>query len=541
MVSEHPPARRGKAEPLFLGLDSSTQGLKAIVVTRKLKVFGEWAVNYDRDLPHFRTQGGVHARADRVTVTAPPLMWVEALDLLLAAMAADRFPFGAVAALSGSGQQHGSVWLKAEARVALQGLSPQRTLGDQLRACFSLAASPVWMDSSTRDQCDDREMMMGGAQAVAELTGSRAYERFTGNQIAKIYQQDAELYENTERIALVSSFMASLFLGDYAPIDHSDGSGMNLLDIRRRVWAPPALDCTAPSLETRLGAPEASHARLGVVHAYFVKRYGFARTCAVIAFSGDNPCSLAGMRLQRPGDLAVSLGTSDTVFGSLTAPHPSADEGHVFVNPVDPQAYMAMICYRNGSLTREYVRDLCAKGSWEAFEKLAAETPPGNGGRIGFYFREPEITPPVAHVGVHRFDAQGRKVVTFPAAADVRAVMEGQFLSMRLHGANVGLKPKVILATGGASVNRGLLRVMADVFGAPVYAGEVPSSAALGAAYRALHGLVCARRRRFVPFAELMDAAPAFREAARPDRAAHAVYTGMVARYAELEKRVAGR
>jgi sugar (pentulose or hexulose) kinase len=34
----------------------------------------------------------------------------------------------------------------------------------------------------------------------------------------------------------VSNFLASLFLGDYAPIDWSDGSGMNLLNIHTKDW-----------------------------------------------------------------------------------------------------------------------------------------------------------------------------------------------------------------------------------------------------------------------------------------------------------------
>uniref|UniRef100_A0ACB8FW41 Uncharacterized protein n=1 Tax=Sphaerodactylus townsendi TaxID=933632 RepID=A0ACB8FW41_9SAUR len=78
------------------------------------------------------------------------------------------------------------------------------------------------MDSSTKDQCCSLESAVGSAQKLADITGSRAYERFTGNQIAKIYSQNPEVYAQTERISLVSSFAASLFLGAYARIDYSD-------------------------------------------------------------------------------------------------------------------------------------------------------------------------------------------------------------------------------------------------------------------------------------------------------------------------------
>jgi hypothetical protein len=53
----------------------------------------------------------------------------------------------------------------------------------------------------------------------------------------------------------------------------------------------------------------------------------------------------AGLALNQPGDLAISLGTSDTVFGVTKDLHPGL-EGHVFPNPVDPESYMAMLCYK---------------------------------------------------------------------------------------------------------------------------------------------------------------------------------------------------
>lgn len=71
---------------------------------------------------------------------------------------------------------------------------------------------------------------------MAELTGSKAYERFTGPQIAKVADTRKSIFDSCERVSLVSSFACSLFLGDYADVDYADGSGMNLMNIRTKEW-----------------------------------------------------------------------------------------------------------------------------------------------------------------------------------------------------------------------------------------------------------------------------------------------------------------
>lgn len=528
----------GASGQYFLGLDSSTQTLKAALIDSSLKVVYEKAVMFDRDLPEFKTEGGAHKQSDGLTVTSPTLMWVAALDLLFDRMKADKCPFGKIAAVAGSGQQHGSVWLKKGGRALLKGMNPSKPLREQFKDAFSIPDSPIWMDSSTTRQCRELETALGGAQSVADLTGSRAFERFTGNQIAKIYQNHHKNYDATERICLVSSFMASLLAGDYAGIDTADGSGMNLMDIRKRKWAENALQYTAPELDRKLGEIIPGHHVLGTIHGFFVQKYGFAPDCKAVAWSGDNPCSLAGLRLQMAGDIAISLGTSDTMFGSLSVPKPSAAEGHIFANPVDPDGYMAMVVHKNGSLTREAVRDRDAGGSWDEFGRILAATPPGNHGCVGFYIDQPEISPPIMKTGIRRFDKTGTKVEKFADGSDVRAVVESQFMSLRLHGGNIGLKPRSILATGGASANVAIVSTIADVFGVPVFVGDQPNSAAVGAAYRALHAWRCASEGVFVTFADAMTGAPAFKKAADPDPAAHAVYTKMLKEFQKLERKV---
>ena len=123
---------------------------------------------------------------------------------------------------------------------------------------------------------------------------------------------------------------------------------------------------------------------------------------------------------------------------------------------------------------------------------------------------------------------------------EVRALVEGQFLSLRLHARRIGLQPVQLLATGGASANRAVIRIIADIFGVPVFTADVTDTASLGGAYRAMHGWQCEEAGRFVSFAEVMAVAPPFSLAAKPDTAAHEVYTNMLERYEALERKVIG-
>lgn len=52
-----------------------------------------------------------------------------------------------------------------------------------LAGCFARRDCPIWADSSTTRECQALEEALGGAKAVAEVTGSAAYCRFSGNQV----------------------------------------------------------------------------------------------------------------------------------------------------------------------------------------------------------------------------------------------------------------------------------------------------------------------------------------------------------------------
>lgn len=107
--------------------------------------------------------------------------------------------------------------------------------------------------------------------------------------MAKLFANNAGTYEETERISLVSSFVTSLLLGRYAPLDFGDASGMNLLDIHARRWSPECLQAMAlPNLAEKLGGePVHAASRLGRVSEFLQRRFGLNSECIISAFTGD--------------------------------------------------------------------------------------------------------------------------------------------------------------------------------------------------------------------------------------------------------------
>lgn len=525
----------------FMGLDLGTQSLKCVVIKASGAIVKEMSVVFDEELPAYKTVGGV--RKEGLQVTCPALMWVEALDLLMQKLKKENFAFENIVGISGGAQQHGSVYWKKGAHRIMRHLRGDGAegLSDQLKDAFSVPNSPVWMDGSTEAFKRTLENLAGGSKNLANMTGSRGFCRFTASQMAKISAVYPEKWADTERVSLVSSFLGSLLYGAYCPIDFGDGSGMNMLDIHSLKWIPLCADFVGPNTISKLGEPVEGHSIIGRIGSYFVTRYGFSRDCVVSAFSGDNLNSLAALRLTC-NSVAVSLGTSDTIFGVTAAPRPSSVEGHVFCSPLTLGEYVGLVCFSNGSLSREAIRDAFAQGSWEVFDRYLDQTEPGAGGYIMIEWTVDEVTPPIRS-GRHLFHSQGYRVQTLSDDPEVhkarvcRAMVEGQMLRMRHHAKSIGIgATEKIIATGGASQNRHILQILADVFGCPVLVSKTNSnSAALGGAYRALHSFQ-RKRGAFYSFESATEHIPeALEEVAKPNMDIHkTVYQPYTSLYGEL-------
>ncbi|KAJ8901412.1 hypothetical protein NDN08_007258 [Rhodosorus marinus] len=534
---------------LFLGLDLSSQGLKAIVLEDDLSVKSEFSVNFDGDLPEYGTRGGA-LFGENGSAFSPTIMFVEAVDKLLHGLVAIGVNLAEVGALSASGQQHGSVYWASGSAEKLKQLNPELELVPQLGNGFSVKQSPIWMDASTAKYCAALEAAAGGAANLASETGSKAFRRFTASQIWKIKDKDPATFAATQRISLISAFIVSVFLQKFAPEDSSDASGTNLIDLRSDPpqWSTKMLDIVSPKLREKLcSAPVDSFALLGNIGEYFQRRYGFSGSCRVVAAAGDNPCSAAGMLMREDADLCVSLGTSDTAFMLSSTATPRADVGSIYRNPLKRLSYMPMVVYTNGSLTRESARDYDGKArSWTEFEDLIKSVPKGNNGIVGFYLPRPEIAPETNGDVSRYFNECGNSVEDSEISLGTRcrAALEMRALAIRYHTTCLGMsKPVRIVATGGGSSSPSMIQILADVLQCPVYVSPTVNSAGLGAAYRAFHAVQCeAADGGFVDFSASISSKKDVESdrvlEASPDSHSKATYDNLYTNYIRCEKLV---
>ncbi|ANB14787.1 xylulokinase [Sugiyamaella lignohabitans] len=482
-------------DALYLGLDLSTQQLKGIIVNSSLDHVFHTKVEFDGDLPEYKTVKGVYNNPSEKEVQAPVVMWLDALDLLFKRIVdSGKVDLSKLRGISGACQQHGSVFWNSRAEAALADLSPSTTLKNNLQTSLSWQLSPNWQDHSTAKECKQFEEAIGGKEKLAEVTGSGPHRRFTGPQILRLKHKSPELYKATDRIALVSSFIASVLAGKFVGIDISDVCGMNLWDLEKKEWSPKLLELIAGDDETveqvkhKLGPVEPKPKSIGNISSYFTEKYGVSDKCSIVPFTGDNPGTILSMPLET-NDVIISLGTSTTALVVTEKYVPSAMY-HMFTHPTG-KGYMGMLCYCNGALAREQVRDEINKKyhvsdpqSWDKFNEFVLNRPILGDNpdecSIGFYFPLSEIIPDCPSTLKRFVWKKGQSEpqdVTQPSTAsasewqtpedDALRILESQALSIRYRLAPMltteSKTPRKVYFVGGTSRNDAICEALSRV------------------------------------------------------------------------------
>ncbi|CAE6463276.1 unnamed protein product [Rhizoctonia solani] len=484
----------------YLGFELATELMRATVVDEGLDVVYSAAVEFDTDLAEFQTRGGLFTAPGDVCTTSVE-MWLKALDILLSKLKTG-VDLGRIRAVGGCAQ-HAAVWCTAAAKSHISGLDHAKTLHAQLGSPSTLALvhTPVTQDTSTATQARTIETALGGPDPLAQRLGTATPT--TAAQAIKIREGNPDAWTHTSRVILASAFLASLFVGDWAPATEAEAVATGFWNVERGAWDEEVLELVGGGskeegerLKGMLGTVcPSGTTTVGTVSAYFCQRYGFSPETPVAPFTSDHLATylslsacLSSSPTQATPDAILAFGPTDVLLSptpsSVPSPPPRSRHYSLLPHPCTPKSYITVLASRNGDVPRALVRDMYTK-SWAAFDRLVSVVPPG--GAIGlddklfsFWMLQPE-GPPFDHVkGIFRFET-GVKVNEFrDLRANPRCLLESQLLNLRVRHARM-----TSLLTSSSAPNRpaSLLATSLSTTFDPYIPASLPSRIlALGAA-----------------------------------------------------------
>jgi xylulokinase len=481
------------SSPLFLGVDVSTTGSKALLVD------AAGVVVSSATTPHtLSTPRPLWSEQD------PQEWWRATAASIRAALDGAGATGADVAAVGPTGQMHGLVLLDAAGAV--------------------LRPAILWNDQRTAEQCDEIRARVGRERLI-RVTGNDALTGFTAPKILWVREHEPEVYASAEHMLLPKDYARYCLIGEYA-MDKADGSGTLLFDLAARDWSDEvlaALEIPRAWLPPTFEGPEVT----GRVTPQAAELTGLAPGTPVMAGGGDQSAQAVGVGAVEPGTVAVTLGTSGVVFAPTAAPLVEPEGRlHAFCHALPNRWHlMGVMLSAAGSL--QWYRDTLAPDvPFDALVGEAAEAPAGSEGLLFLPYLTGERTPypdPLARGAWVGLTIRHRR------AHLTRAVLEGVAFGLRdnfelLHQAGLRDVERVLVSGGGARSEL-WLRILATVLGVELIRDAPTEGAAYGAAL--LAGLGSGAWRELPS----VRAAGAAAQRIQPDPALAPLYEQMYAHY----------
>ena len=417
-----------------------------------------------------------------------------------------------IAAIGVSGQQHGFV-----------------PLDEKGKPVYNVK---LWCDTSTAAECDELTKAAGGEKKLIAKAGLPMRPGYTAPKVLWLKNHKPKAFEKLRHILLPHNYINFLLTGEYWA-EYGDASGTALFDIRKRKWSSAVCKYISPDVEKYLPPLTSSEKTAGKVNKAAAELYGINEGTIVSSGGGDNMMAAIGTGIVRDGFLAMSLGTSGTLFGFSNTP------------VIDPTGNLAAFCSSsNGAGTAGWLPLLCTMNCTVASEEFrtllgmdvktlneeAGKSPIGADGIVILPFFNGERTPNLPN---GRASINGITAANFKKENIVRAAMESAIFGMRigLDGfIGLGFKPKEIRLTGGGSKSPLWQSIAANVMNVPVRTLTGSEAAAMGGAIQALWCLETQEGKKS-SIEKLADEHIALGETIKPDKKNASLYNDAYAVY----------
>jgi len=367
-----------------------------------------------------------------------------------------------VTALSIAGQQHGLVILDHDD-------SPIR-------------AAKLWNDTESAPQAEALVSDLG-AEAWAQACGSVPVASFTITKLAWLVQHEPEYVSRIARVMLPHDYLTYRLTGAHVT-DRGDASGGGWFDASRGNYRDDLLALVGgrddwSSLLPRVLAP---CARAGEVTAQVAADLGLVEGVVVASGTGDNMAAALGLGL-RPGDLALSLGTSGVVYAS--SPTPTHDVSGSVAGFCDATGnYLPLVCTLNATKVTDTVAGWLGLEQ-AAFAAAAVAAPSGANGVVLEPYFDGERTPNLPDASGTFSGLRNRTTSSDLARAAHEGVVRGLLHGVEaLRDAGASVDGRLHLIGGGAR-SAAYRAVVADLHSGPVRVPAAAETVAAGACAQA--------------------------------------------------------
>ncbi|MFW2364778.1 MAG: xylulokinase [Desulforhopalus sp.] len=440
---------------LFIGIDSGTQGTKAVVLSEKrCGVIAESYSGYDL-LENERGGREQH-----------PETWIQACRKVLGELLTFKnVDPSLIKAIGVSGQQHGMVPLDKSGKV--------------------IRPAKLWCDTETAPQCGTITTRIGGEQAVVDKIGNQVAAGFTASKILWMLENEPENYDRIASILLPHDYI-NLWLTGEVKTECGDASGTAYFDVVNRCWSDDMLNAIDSTGKLQSCLPELieSSAPNGIVRAGLAEEFGLSKGVIVSSGGGDNMMAAIGTGNVTEGVVTASLGTSGTIYAHSS--NPVVDKsGELAAFCSSTNGWLPLVCTMNVTVATELIRELFGL-SIEEMNRYVGDVSPGSGGLLLLPYFNGERTPalPLATATITGMTSMNMRAEMF-----CRAAMEGATFGLK-YGLDVmkrnGINAREIRLTGGGAKSRQWRQIVADVFDCEVVRVTGEEAGAIGAALQAL-------------------------------------------------------
>ncbi|HEY5562969.1 MAG TPA: xylulokinase [Clostridiaceae bacterium] len=335
----------------------------------------------------------------------------------------------------------------------------------------ALRKSIIWADQRATKEAKFMEDTLS-MERVYKITGHRISPSYSAAKLLWVKENEASIYKNTYKILHAKDYIIHKLTGKFLT-DYSDASGMNLFDIRGKVWSKDILF----QLGIEEGLMPEAHPSTDIAGGLLKQAslaLGLLEGTPVVIGGGDGSCAAVGAGVVEEGRTYNVIGSSSWI--AIASKEPIYDKDMRTFNWVhlDPELYSPCGTMQTAGYSLNWLKNtLCELetiqgkergiNTYKIIDEEIIKSPPGANNLLFLPYligeRSPRWNP----------DAKGALVglkMTSTKSDMYRSVLEGVGYNLKviMDVFNEEMPLKEVIVIGGGAKSKVWLQILADIW-----------------------------------------------------------------------------